>query len=201
MGQQLSLADACARSARYGRASSAVFLDRDGTIARDVPYCSRPEDFELFPRVPEAIRLLRDAGYAVVLVTNQSGVARGYFTERDLARIHDKLLTELSRRGAPLDAVYYCPHHPDDGCSCRKPQPGLILEAARELQIDLTSSYMVGDTPADVGAGQSAGCRTVLVGDAELAAGQAPDFAATDLLAAARWICAQPANGPAGGQA
>jgi histidinol-phosphate phosphatase family protein len=134
---------------------SAVFLDRDGTIARDVHYCRRLEDFELLPTVTEAIRLLNENGFKVVVVTNQSGIARGYFTERTLAQIHDKMEVELAEYGAWVDAIYYCPHHPDEGCSCRKPGTALFHKAAREQGIDLESSYVVGDMQMDIDAGKA----------------------------------------------
>ena len=108
-----------------GVVARAVFLDRDGTIARDVPYCSRPEDLELLPGVGEAIRLLNEHGFMVVIITNQSGIARGYFTEEMLERIHQKLKNDLAKSGAHVDAIYYCPHHPGEGCDCRKPKPAL----------------------------------------------------------------------------
>lgn len=146
----------------FGR--KAVFVDRDDTIAKDVPYCSRPEDLALFPGVGASIRKLNDAGYLVVLVTNQSGVARGYFDEEMLGRIHDKLRKDLERDGARLDAIYYCPHHPDQGCSCRKPATGMIERAVRDLGIDLRSSYVIGDGDHDVAMGEAAGCRSFKVG-------------------------------------
>ncbi len=121
----------------------AVFLDRDGTIARDVHYCRRVEDFEILPRVPEAIRLLNREGYKVVVITNQSGLARGYFSEATLSLIHRKMVTTLERTGAHIDAVYVCPHHPDEGCDCRKPSPTLIIRAAADVGIALDQSYMI----------------------------------------------------------
>jgi histidinol-phosphate phosphatase family protein len=137
----------------------AVFIDRDGTINRDVPYCSRPEDFELLPGAAEAIRLLNEHGFKVVVVTNQSGIARGYFTEEMLARIHDKMRTELARHGAHVDAIYYCPHHPDDNCDCRKPKPKMVLQAAEDLDIDLSQSYVIGDDQKDMELARRAGCK------------------------------------------
>lgn len=141
----------------------AIFLDRDGTIARDVPYCGRLEDFELLPTVPEAIRLLNDNDFKVVVVTNQSGIARGYFTEDTLARIHQKMEAEMRKQNARIDAIYYCPHHPDDRCECRKPKTALFHKAVRELDIDLNRSWVVGDMPLDIAAGKALMCKTVLV--------------------------------------
>jgi len=141
----------------------AVFLDRDGTIAKDVHYCRRVEDFELLPTVPQAIRLLNENGFKVMVVTNQSGIARGYFTEETLGQIHQKMKDELAKYNAWVDAIYYCPHHPDDGCDCRKPKTTLFLKAAREFDVDLSRSYVVGDMQMDIDAGTALGCKTVLV--------------------------------------
>lgn len=169
----------------------AVFLDRDGTIARDVNYCRRPEDLEILATVPDAIKLLNENGFKIVVVTNQSGIARGYFTEETLARIHQKMKDELAKHGARIDAIYYCPHHPDDGCNCRKPRTALFHRAARELDIEFTKSYMIGDTQMDIGSGLALGCKTVLVttgpkrGDGVTGP---PAYIAETLLEAAQWI-------------
>jgi len=170
----------------------AVFLDRDGTIARDVHYCRRVEDFEILPLVPEAIRLLNQEGYKVVVITNQSGIARGYFSEATLSLIHRKMITTLEQGGARIDAVYFCPHHPDEGCDCRKPSPTLVIRAAADIGIDLDRSYMIGDDPKDVKAGRVAGCRTILL----TADPTQPhedlqgicDHAAPDLFEAIQWL-------------
>ena len=170
----------------------AVFLDRDGTIARDVHYCRRVEDFEILPHVPEAIRLLNREGYKVVVITNQSGIARGYFTEATLSLIHRKMTTTLERDGARIDAVYVCPHHPDEGCECRKPSPALIITAAADIGIALDQSYMIGDDPKDVRAGRAAGCRTVLLtADPTQRCDDLRgicDHAAPDLFEAVEWL-------------
>jgi D-glycero-D-manno-heptose 1,7-bisphosphate phosphatase len=171
-----------------------VFLDRDGTILRDVPYCSRPEDVELLPGVSRGIAYLNEH-FKVVLVTNQSGVARGYFTEEMLDRIHQHMLRELAREGAGVDAIYYCPHHPDEGCECRKPRPGLILAAAEEMAIDLPNSYFVGDQLQDMAAAREAGCRGVLIDDLfyikrNLPRGASPEYIAPDFRTGALWIMA-----------
>jgi len=172
-------------------AEIAVFLDRDGTIARDVHYCCRVEDFEILPTVSQAIRLLNQHGFKVIVVTNQSGIARGYFTDEALFHIHQYMKDELARYGAHVDAIYYCPHHPDDGCQCRKPKPALLLSAAKELGIDLSRSYTVGDGEMDIKAGRAASCRTVLVTTGhnekkEIA--ESSDYIANTLLEAAEWI-------------
>ena len=148
----------------------AVFLDRDGTLNPDPGYISRPEAFTLFPGVPEALRRLNRAGYLVVVVTNQSGIARGYFTEADLCATHQKLRSEVAAGGGRVDAIYHCPHHPTAGdgpltrvCFCRKPAPGMIYRAALDLEIDIGRSFIVGDGEGDMEAGRRAGCRTMLV--------------------------------------
>jgi histidinol-phosphate phosphatase family protein len=173
--------------------NKAAFLDRDGTIARDVPYCSRPEDFELLPKVPEAIKLLNDNGFKVVIITNQSGIGRGFFTEDMLAKIHRKMLDELKKSGSVIDAIYYCPHQPDDNCECRKPKPTMILQAARDLAIDLQKSFFIGDTDSDVEAGEKVGCHTIRINTAFSidAKRQAADFVCADLYAGAQWIIDQ----------
>ncbi len=171
--------------------NKAVFLDRDGTIARDVHYCRRPEDLELLPTVPDAIRLLNHSGFKVVVITNQSGLARGYFTEDVLAQIHQKMQDELKNGGASVDAIYYCSHHPDNGCECRKPKTALFYQAAQDLGIDFTCSYVVGDSQMDINAGKALSCKTVLVTTGPKAGNgiiDPPDYVASSLLQAARWI-------------
>ena len=170
----------------------AVFLDRDGTIAEDVHYCRRAEDLRILPRVPQAIRLLNQHGFKVVVITNQSGIARGYFTEETLSRIHDRMKSDLQQDGASIDAIYVCPHHPDEGCECRKPKPALLIGAANDIGIVLSRSYMVGDDPKDVQAGKDAGCRTVwLTADpAQQGHGSSPvsHHVAADLFEAVEWL-------------
>ena len=171
--------------------SRAVFLDRDGTIAEDVNYCSRTEDFRVLPTVPEAIRLLNESGFKVVVITNQSGLARGVFTEETLAQIHGKMEKELAKHGARVNAIYYCPHHPDEGCDCRKPKTGLLEKASEGLGLDLKSSYMIGDMQKDIDAGRAAGCRTILVTtgpEAGNGVNVPANYTADSLLAAAEWI-------------
>ncbi|KAF0215604.1 MAG: D-glycero-D-manno-heptose 1 7-bisphosphate [Geobacteraceae bacterium] len=138
----------------------AVFLDRDGTVNVEKEYLYLPEDFEFIPGAPQAIRLLKDAGFCVIVVTNQSGVARGYYDEAAVSSLHRHMDAELAKFGAKVDAYYFCPHHPQHGigeyrkeCDCRKPLPGMLLQAAAEFAVDLTRSYIIGDKPADVEAG------------------------------------------------
>jgi len=169
----------------------AVFLDRDGTIAKDVPYCSSPDDFNLLPTVPEAIKIFNESNFKVVVITNQSGISRGYFTEKTLAKIHKKMGNELKKQGAKVDAIYYCPHHPDDNCDCRKPKTALFQQAAKELNINIGNSYVVGDMPLDINAGKSLGCRTVIVTtgpDKGSCITNTADYTAHNLLEAAQWI-------------
>ncbi len=182
----------------------AVFLDRDGTINEEQNYLHRIEDFRFIAGAPEAIKELNRAGYLVLVVTNQSGVARGYFSLQDVEALHQHLTQRLAEAGAHIDGFYVCPHHPTAGegglrcvCSCRKGEPGLLLQAAREHGINLSRSYMVGDKEADIEAGEKAGCSSLLVLTGygketakSLAAQRAKTFA--DLKAATDYICHQP---------
>lgn len=178
----------------------AVFLDRDGTINVERDYLFRCEDFEFISGVPQAIKLLNDAGFLVVVVTNQSGVARGYYNEADVKSLHKFLQGQLTEYGAHVDAFYYCPHHPDKGndpylkkCSCRKGEPGMLLDAASDLGIDLSRSFIVGDKLDDVQAGLTAGCMPLLVltGHGEVNKDKVPEQTriCVDLPAAVRDIC------------
>jgi D-glycero-D-manno-heptose 1,7-bisphosphate phosphatase len=174
----------------------AVFLDRDGVLVDDPGYLSDPDAVRLLPGAARSLVALRAAGWRLVVVTNQSGFARGHFTEERLAGIHARLGELLAAGGATLDAIYYCPHHPDGSagayrraCDCRKPLPGLLLAAARDLRLDLAACWMVGDQPKDVAAGRAAGCRTILIGGEGAAVKSArPDYRAASLLDAAALI-------------
>jgi D-glycero-D-manno-heptose 1,7-bisphosphate phosphatase len=148
----------------------AVFMDRDGTIAEEVGYINHISRFLLFPFAAEAIKKLNACGWLAIVVTNQAGVARGYFTEDMVQRIHKKMNQELTAAGAKLDAVYYCAHHPTVGeapyrldCDCRKPKPGLISRGAREFDIDLQRSWMVGDRYSDIELARNAGVKSAFV--------------------------------------
>ncbi len=145
----------------------AVFLDRDGTINVEKNYLHRISEWEWIPGAIEAIRRLNDAGYLVIVVTNQAGIARGMYKEEDVHRLHNQLDVMLAPLRAHIDAYYYCPHHPDFGekisCDCRKPAPGMILQAQKDWNIDLPHSYMVGDKIADIDAARAAGVRPILV--------------------------------------
>ena len=156
----------------------AIFLDRDGTINKYVGYLRTPEQFELLEGVGEAIRKINLFGYLAIVVTNQPVIARGEVTADGLQQIHNKMETMLGKEGAYLDGVYYCPHHPDKGfageveelkivCECRKPKAGLLLQAAKDFNIDLSQSWMIGDSENDVLAGKNAGCKTALIGETD----------------------------------
>lgn len=178
----------------------AVFLDRDGTLNEDTGYPADFRQVHIYPEAYEAVRRLGRAGFATVVVTHQSGIGRGYFDAADLDRLHARFLEEFARRGAPLDALYSCPHDPDDpsgaACPCAKPRPGLGLRAARDHGLDLGASYMIGDKPADVLFGLNVGAVPVLVltgygrrAQAALSAlGVRPAHTAAGVLEAAAWI-------------
>ncbi len=168
----------------------AVFLDRDGTINVDVPYCAYPKDLELLPQAAEAIRMLNQHQFLTVVVSNQSGIGRKLFTEEMLQKVHEKLEKELAQSSAHLDAIYYCTHHPDEHCKCRKPQPTLLFQAAEKLNIDLSQSYMVGDKITDTMAGQNAGCVSILIQDPSISLNYTfpPDHISSNLFEAALWL-------------
>lgn len=172
----------------------AVFLDRDATIIEDMEFSVDPAELRPFPEAIEGMRKLQEAGYALVIITNQSGVARGYFDEAALKAVNDRLVAMIKNQGIDIEAIYYCPHYETGAveeyaiaCGCRKPEPGMLLRAAEEYGIDLAASWMVGDRPADVGAGRAAGCRTirVLTGPAPVEGDPEPDAIADDLSQAA----------------
>lgn len=182
----------------------AIFMDRDGTVCEEVGYVNHVSRLKLLPRSAEAIRLANDAGFQTVVVTNQAGAARGYFTEDRIEEAHDRMRQLLGEAGARVDGIYYCPHHPEVGdpryrkeCDCRKPRPGMFLRARDEMGIDLAASYVVGDSTRDIQAGASIGATTVLVltgyGRGELEHQSAgwkvhPDQTCADLLDAVKWI-------------
>jgi D-glycero-D-manno-heptose 1,7-bisphosphate phosphatase len=141
----------------------AVFLDRDGTIAEEVGYANHISRFVVYPFAPAAIRRLNEADLPVIVVTNQSGVARGFFPESLIGQMHDKMVEELAAGGAHVDGMYYCPHIRDDQCSCRKPLPGMLELAAREHNLEISGSVLVSDRYNDIQMGHDNGCRTILV--------------------------------------
>ena len=173
-------------------ANRAVFLDRDGTIVEDADYLTRLAQLRMLPGAAEALRRLREGGFLLLVVTNQSAIARGWLSEEGLHEIHRELNRRLEAEGAAVDGYYHCPHLPGGAvaeyareCTCRKPMPGLIERAAGDWDVDLARSYVVGDSERDVEAGRRAGCTTVLVGEA---AGTCADATAASLLEAAELI-------------
>ena len=179
----------------------AVFLDRDGVINEEAENINHPRHLRIIAGTPEAIRAFNQRSIPVVVVSNQAGIARGARTEKDVAVVHDALSHELQKEEAHIDRFYYCPHHPDGKgeykkvCDCRKPMPGLLLKAAKEMDLDLSHCAMVGDKSSDIGAGRAAGATTVLVttghGAKEWATWREPfkpDHVAPDLLGASEWL-------------
>src|SRR6184192_3647551 len=168
--------------------SAAVFVDRDGTIMEDRDYCSDPNDVKIFPGAPEALRRLKSNGFKIITITNQSGIARGLFTLEQYRAVEAEVLRQLT--SDLLDATYFCPDRPGQLSSFRKPAPGMILQAAREHQIDLSHSFLIGDKEIDVECGRNAGVRTIRVQtglDCDIS-GSTADWAAKDFPAAAQLI-------------
>ena len=168
----------------------AVFLDRDGTIIDELGYLGDPDKVVLYPGVHDALMLLKEAGYLLLIVTNQSGIARGYFSLEDSVAVNLKLLQVLSDLGVALDGFYFCPHLPDDGCPCRKPAPGMVRKAETDFNINLSNSWVIGDTDKDVLLGSEAGIRPLLVKTGKQDKGVVPSGVpvVTDLNEAARYI-------------
>jgi D-glycero-D-manno-heptose 1,7-bisphosphate phosphatase len=176
----------------------AVLLDRDGVLNRDSDdFIKTPDELVLLPGAAEAVARLNRAGYVTPVITNQSGIGRGLFATEALEEIHAKLRREIAAAGGEIAGIYACPHHPDDGCDCRKPKPALIEQAAHELGLDLSRSWYVGDKTEDVYCGQAAGLRTILALSGKSKSydparfKQPPDHVAQDLAAAADWILSQ----------
>lgn len=171
---------------------AAVFLDRDGTLNVEKEYVFRYEDWEWIPGAVSGLKKILSLGFRLVVVSNQSGVARGYYKVSDVQILHNRVANELETEGVHLSGFYFCPHGPADGCECRKPKPGMILQAGRELGIDLSRSFMVGDKLIDVEAGRAAGVRPILVGTGYGAVEKKnlPETVpfAVDLLAVSKWL-------------
>jgi len=184
----------------------AIFIDRDGTVNEEAGYLNHIDRFRILPRSIEAVRLINHSSFKAVLITNQAGVAKGYFPEELVIKVHEKLKALLEEEGGHLDGIYYCPHHPEGTvekyrikCSCRKPEPGLLLNAASDLDIDLTHSYLIGDKISDVQLARRVGARGILVltgygrGEVENFSNEwgeekKPDYIAEDLFDAVAWI-------------
>lgn len=192
------------RSKNLKNRQKAIFLDRDGTINRYIGFLKDINNFELLSGVAEAVKIINAKGYLAIVVTNQPVIARGDITELQLNEIHRKMETLLGLEGAYLDAIYYCPHHPDKGfegevselkiqCACRKPEPGMILQAAQEFNIDLSKSWMIGDGENDIKAGKAAGCSTALISGENISLGQ--DITEPSLLGCIQHIFDQKENG------
>lgn len=181
----------------------AVFLDRDGVLNEECGYITRPEDLQPIPGALEAVARITRAGWPVCVFTNQAGVGRGLMTLTDLEAVHARLLGLIAGAGGALAGIYACPHHPDDGCGCRKPRPGLLETAAREHALRLTDCWVVGDSRRDIEAGRAAGCRTILVltghtraYDATAFQGAEPDLVLPDLAAVADWLLRNTPSSP-----
>lgn len=181
----------------------AIFIDKDGTLVRDIPYNVDPEKITFLPHVGEGLRLLHKAGYKIIVVSNQSGVARGLFREAALAIVEKRLQTLFNEYEIPLDGFYYCPHLPEGvvkkyatTCTCRKPNPGLLMKAAKDFGIDVQKSWMIGDILNDIEAGKKAGCRTILIdngGETEwiITENRVPDAIVPNMLEATDHILEQ----------
>ncbi len=175
----------------------AVFVDRDGTINVDVHYLDDPDKFEMYPGVGEGVKKLKDSGFKIIIITNQSGIARGYFTEKQLSDVHERMKKEFQEFYVMLDGIYYCPHHPDDNCNCRKPRTGLFEKAIDEHNIDISKSYMIGDKALDINAGKKIGTVTILIPELHIRdeilskkneLKYDPDYIADDFFDAVEWI-------------
>ncbi|WP_027189213.1 D-glycero-alpha-D-manno-heptose-1,7-bisphosphate 7-phosphatase [Paucidesulfovibrio longus] len=174
--------------------SALILLDRDGTLIKEKNYLSDPDEVELLPGAAQGLLRLKSLGCKLAVVSNQSGVGRGFFTPEDVARCNARLAELLAAEGVELDAVYFCPHGPDEACECRKPSPGMGWQACKDLGLPPEKTFVIGDKPCDVDLGTRLGARSVLVSTgygAESLAACRPDFASSDLMEAADWIAVQ----------
>ncbi len=176
----------------------AIFLDRDGVLNAELgDYVKRPEELVVLPGVPSSVNLLVNAGWLVVVFTNQAGIGRGVMSYSDLTAIHLKLKSEIYLGGSELTDIYFCPHHPDDYCECRKPLPGMLIRAAADHQIELARSIVIGDSPRDIASGNQVGCETILlltgkttIYDSTLFPSPQPHHVFPKISSAANWILA-----------
>jgi len=177
--------------------NKAIFLDRDGTINVDVHYLDTPNNFKMYPGVGLGVKRLQDAGFKIIVITNQSGIARGYYTLETLERIHEKMLKEFEEYDAHVDGIYFCPHHPDDSCKCRKPKTGMFEKAIEEHDIDIERSFMIGDKHLDMAAGKRVGVEVVLIPESDMKEDMlknkdswdiTPDCLAKHFMDAVEWI-------------
>jgi D-glycero-D-manno-heptose 1,7-bisphosphate phosphatase len=159
--------------------SPALFIDRDGTLMKDVDYCSDPRQVEVFKGAPEALKKLRERGYKLIIITNQSGIGRGHFDERAYRAVEQEVDRQIGH--GVIDGSYFCPHAPDEECTCRKPEPGMVLQAAKEHGIDLARSFFIGDKASDLQCGRRAGTKTILV---QTGYGKQADQSAADIVVA-----------------
>ena len=164
----------------------AVLLDRDGVIVEDIGYHHKIEDFKLMPNAIEGLKLLKN--YLLIIITNQSGIGRGYYTMKDFEKFNNHLIQELKKHNIKVEKTYVCPHKPEDNCQCRKPSSKLIKDAAKEFDIDLEGSFAIGDRENDIEFGKNGNCRTILISNKEIKNKTKADYTAKDLLDAARWI-------------
>jgi histidinol-phosphate phosphatase family protein len=185
---------------KFRKDAKTIFIDRDGVINKDpggwtkFDYVTDFRDFHFLPGSLEALKLLNDNGVRVIIVSNQAGVSRGHFSKGELDAVNSKMLDEIGKRGGRIEAVYYCVHRDEDNCRCRKPKAGMLEDAAKRFNIKLEEAYMIGDSHVDIGAGKTAGARTIFVLSGKMSLGELrkrgenPDHVFGDLLEAVRWI-------------
>jgi D,D-heptose 1,7-bisphosphate phosphatase len=183
--------------------TKAIFVDRDGTINVDVHYLDNPDNFEMYPGVQIGMKKLQEHGFKIIVITNQSGIGRGYLTEEQLSDVHEKMKQEFQKVGVTLDGIYYCPHHPEDKCNCRKPNTGLFEKSLPEHNINVEKSYMLGNSIIDIEAGKRIGVKTVLIPEPHVREdflskkpewAYHPDYIADDFLNAVEWILKREEN-------
>ncbi|RME54273.1 D-glycero-beta-D-manno-heptose 1,7-bisphosphate 7-phosphatase [Candidatus Woesearchaeota archaeon] len=172
--------------------AKAIFLDRDGVINKEVQFVARPEEFHLLPNTIEALKLLNKTDYKLIIITNQSGMGYGYYTEENYNAVTDKMLKLFAEEGIRIDDIFYCPHRYEEECNCRKPNTGMLKKAKAKYDIDFSQSWLIGDKTSDIKAGENIGAKTILVltgaGGKDSRYDIKPDYVAADLLEAAYFI-------------